>query len=193
MSRLQRWTVAVARALLLALFLQAGSIAAAGAEEPVPQPGQGESKPKPDLTPAKGFKLYEGDKGALTFSLHVYPLPESTGARRHVYGLQQEAGRTTTACLRVVGRPPMPAPSATCTRGTWPFWLKQDNRTIADEYFRGSYTSGIWAWGDVADRLHYKAMLGNNLSQLGVDAGQLDAGMNTYSGVLWWTTGDFGA
>jgi hypothetical protein len=83
-------------------------------------------------------------------------------------------------------------PTTRSTRGTWPAWLKQDNRTIADEYFRGSYTSGIWAEGDIAEGLHYKGMVGNNLSQLGVDAGQLDAGMNTYSGALWWTTGGFG-
>jgi hypothetical protein len=83
-------------------------------------------------------------------------------------------------------------PTTRSTRGTWPYWAKQDNRTIADEYFRGSYTSGVWADGDLRDDVHYKVMVGNNLSQLGVDAGQLDAGMNTYSGSLWWTTGGFG-
>jgi hypothetical protein len=37
-------------------------------------------------------------------------------------------------------------------------------------------------------------MLGNNLSQLGVDAGKLDSGLNAYSGALWWmpTTGEYG-
>lgn len=83
-------------------------------------------------------------------------------------------------------------PTTRSTRGTFPKWLKQDNRTVADEYFRGSYTTGIWAWGSVVpDRLHYHAMVGNNLSQLGVDGGQLDMGLETYSGALWWTTSNF--
>ncbi len=41
---------------------------------------------------------------------------------------------------------------------------------IADEFFRGSYTSGLWAWGKITDTLKYRVMIGNNLSQLGVDA-----------------------
>jgi hypothetical protein len=83
-------------------------------------------------------------------------------------------------------------PSTRSTRGTWPHWLKQDNRTITDEYFRGSYTSGAWANGSINEHFHYHGMIGNNLSQLGVDAVQMDAGMNTYSGSLWWTGGGFG-
>ena len=83
-------------------------------------------------------------------------------------------------------------PATRSVRGQWPFWLKQDNRTIADEFFRASYTSGFWASGDITGGLHYKAMLGNNLSQLGVDAGQLDDGFDTFSGALWWTGGGFG-
>ncbi|WP_427872370.1 hypothetical protein [Flavobacterium sp. MMS24-S5] len=35
-------------------------------------------------------------------------------------------------------------------------------------------------------------MLGNNLSQLGVDAGQLDNKLDTWSGAIWWTTHNFG-
>jgi len=63
---------------------------------------------------------------------------------------------------------------------------------MADEFFRASYTTGFWASGDITGGLHYKAMLGNNLSQLGVDAGQLDDGFDTFSGALWWTGGGFG-
>jgi hypothetical protein len=85
-------------------------------------------------------------------------------------------------------------PSTRSTNYTFPNWLRVDNRTIADEYFRGSYTSGIWAWGRLTDELKYRVMVGNNLSQLGVDAGQLDANFNTVSGALWWmpTTGEYG-
>jgi hypothetical protein len=85
-------------------------------------------------------------------------------------------------------------PGARSTEGSFPFWLTNDNRYIADEFFRPSYTTGIWVKGTVVDGLTYTAMLGNNLSQLGVDAGQLDEHLNTVSGSLVWrpTTGEFG-
>ncbi len=85
-------------------------------------------------------------------------------------------------------------PSTRSTNNTFPNWLKNDHRTIADEFFRGSYTSGIWAEGAFLSTMGYRAMLGNNLSQLGVNAAQLDDEFNTISGALWWmpTTGEYG-
>ena len=85
-------------------------------------------------------------------------------------------------------------PGVRATEGNFPFWLTADNRLMADEFFRPSYTMGIWAKGKVVDRLSYRLMLGNNLSQLGVDAGQLDDKLNTLSTALIWlpTTGEFG-
>jgi hypothetical protein len=73
-------------------------------------------------------------------------------------------------------------------------WLTVDARQMADEFFRPSYTMGVWARGTVFDRLTYRVMLGNNLSQLGVDASQLDNKLNTTSAALIWlpTTGEFG-
>jgi hypothetical protein len=77
--------------------------------------------------------------------------------------------------------------------GQWPLWLRNDARPMAEEFFRGSFTTGIWAQGElVKNRLYYKAMLGNNLSQLGVNANQLDNGFDTFSGAVWWTTGNYG-
>ena len=85
-------------------------------------------------------------------------------------------------------------PGVRSTEGNWPNWLGVDNRLIADEFFRPSYTTGVWILGNIVDRLSYTAMLGNNLSQLGVDAGQLDIGLNTVSVAVTWlpTTGEFG-
>ena len=85
-------------------------------------------------------------------------------------------------------------PSTRTTNRTFPMWLRNDNRTIADEYFRGSYTSGIWAQGFVAPGLQYRVMAANNLSTLGVDAGQLSPGIHTFSGALTWmpTTHEYG-
>ena len=85
-------------------------------------------------------------------------------------------------------------PSTRTTNRTFPYWLRNDNRPIADEFFRGSYTQGIWAEGKIADGLEYRVMVANNLSALGVQARQLDAKPNTYSAALTWTptTGEFG-
>lgn len=85
-------------------------------------------------------------------------------------------------------------PSTRSTNRTFPIWLRNDNRPIADEFFRGSYTQGIWADGKLARGLEYRVMIANNLSALGVNAGQLDAKINTYSAALTWmpTTGEFG-
>ncbi|MBS3742778.1 MAG: hypothetical protein KGY48_00350 [Wenzhouxiangellaceae bacterium] len=84
-------------------------------------------------------------------------------------------------------------PGTRTLRGTFPYWNKVDHRTIADEFFRPSYTSGIWASGALENNLNYRVMVGNNLSQVGVSADQLDDGLNTWSGALWWTPqGDYG-
>jgi hypothetical protein len=85
-------------------------------------------------------------------------------------------------------------PGVRSVEGQWPGWLETDNRLIADEYFRPSYTSGLFARGQLSKSLTYNVMWGDNLSQLGVDAGQLGNDMKTFSGALVWmpTTGEFG-
>ena len=85
-------------------------------------------------------------------------------------------------------------PTVRSNEGSWPYFLGVDHRTIADEFFRGSYTTGLIASGEPLLGLRYILMVGNNLSQLGVDAGQLDGNFDTVSGALWWmpTTGEFG-
>ena len=85
-------------------------------------------------------------------------------------------------------------PGTRSTEGSFPHWLTNDNRSVADEFFRPSYTTGLFAKGTIIDGLTYNAMLGNNLSQLGVDAGQLDDEFNTFSAAVAWypTTGEYG-
>ena len=77
-------------------------------------------------------------------------------------------------------------PGVRSTEGNFPFWLSVDNRLMADEFFRPSYTSGIWARGQITDTLRYQAMLGNNMSTLGVSAAQLDNHLNTTATALIW-------
>ena len=85
-------------------------------------------------------------------------------------------------------------PGTRSMTGTFPYWLKVDHRTMADDFFRPSYTTGIWSAGKLGDNFRYKAMLGNNLSQLGVNASRLGEDLDTFSARLDWlpTTGEFG-
>jgi hypothetical protein len=85
-------------------------------------------------------------------------------------------------------------PSVRSTEGQFPYWLGVDDRLTADEFFRGSYTSGFWVKGELTTKFKYMAMIGNNLSTLGVSAAQLDNGLNTTALMLQWlpTTGEFG-
>jgi len=80
-------------------------------------------------------------------------------------------------------------PSVRSTEGQFPYWLGVDDRLTADEFFRGSYTTGFWLKGAVVDGLNYNAMIATNLSVLGVSASQLDNGLNTKSiGINWLPT-----
>jgi DUF3011 family protein len=85
-------------------------------------------------------------------------------------------------------------PSVRSTEGQFPYWLGVDDRLIADEFFRGSYTSGFWVKGELATKFKYMAMIANNLSTLGVSAAQIDNILNTTSFMVQWlpTTGEFG-
>ena len=85
-------------------------------------------------------------------------------------------------------------PTVRSTEGQFPYWLGVDGRLIADEFFRGSYTNGVWVKGDLFQKLKYNAMFATNLSILGVSASQIDNKMDTQSFALTWlpTTGEFG-
>jgi len=88
----------------------------------------------------------------------------------------------------------MPLPTTRTTNYTFPNWLRNDNRIMADEFFRGSYSTGIDAQGEILKGLRYRVAIANNLAQLGVSSQELDAKFNTVSGAVWWmpTTGEFG-
>jgi hypothetical protein len=85
-------------------------------------------------------------------------------------------------------------PSVRSTEGQFPYWLGIDDRLTADEFFRGSYTTGFWLKGEVSTKVKYMAMIANNLSTLGVSASQLDNTLDTTSLMLQWlpSTGEFG-
>src|SRR5215831_765345 len=77
-------------------------------------------------------------------------------------------------------------------QGAFPFYSSTD-RTMGEESLRGGFTNGMWATGEALPRLHWKIMVGNNLSSLGIQASKLTRDLST-SATLWWmpTTGEFG-
>jgi hypothetical protein len=83
-------------------------------------------------------------------------------------------------------------PGTRSLNGSHPFWLAPD-RVMADEYFRPGFTGGVFINGRLPKRLNYAAMLGNNISQLGVSSSELTRDLATAASI-WWlpTTGEFG-
>ncbi|HSO93374.1 MAG TPA: DUF3011 domain-containing protein [Candidatus Dormibacteraeota bacterium] len=83
-------------------------------------------------------------------------------------------------------------PGTRSLQGSHPYWLGSD-RVMADEFFRPFFTNGVWASGEPTPGFWYTAMVGNNLSALGVKASQLDRKL-TESASVWWmpTTKEFG-
>jgi hypothetical protein len=76
--------------------------------------------------------------------------------------------------------------------GSHPFWLAND-RVMADEFFRPSFSGGAWVNGELVPGFWYHVAVINNLSQLGITANQLDRGLGT-GATVWWmpTTHEFG-
>jgi hypothetical protein len=126
------------------------------------------------------------------YYLYVWSSNPSQGDPAQVVG----AGNLSYSFNRylTVGAGITSLPAVRSTEGQFPYWLGIDDRLIADEFFRGSYTTGLWVKGELSTKLKYMAMIANNLSTLGVSASQLDNKLNTTSFMLQWlpTTGEFG-
>lgn len=77
-------------------------------------------------------------------------------------------------------------------QGSHPYWLGSD-RVMADEYFRTGFTSTIWASGEPIKNLHYFVTVGQNLSELGIAAGQFNRSLGYGASIHWLpTTNEFG-
>jgi hypothetical protein len=83
-------------------------------------------------------------------------------------------------------------PGTISLQGNHPYWESYD-RVMADEFFRPYFSQGLFAAGEILPRLHYKAMFGNNLSNLDVPAVKLDRSLSAGGALVWLpTTGEFG-
>jgi Protein of unknown function (DUF3011) len=128
----------------------------------------------------------------MRYYLYVWSSNPSQGDPAQVVG----AGNLTWGFNRFVnvGVGITSLPTVRSTEGQFPYWLGVDDRLIADEFFRGSYTSGVWLKGEFHTKVKYQAMFANNLSTLGVSASQIDNRLDTQSYAVTWmpTTGEFG-
>jgi hypothetical protein len=101
--------------------------------------------------------------------------------------LQFRAANALTVGVGIV-----PSLTARSLQGSWPYWAGSD-RQMSEEFFRGGFSSGIFATGEALPRLFYNVSITNNISQLGVTQGN-DTRDMMYSGSLRWqpTNGEFG-
>jgi len=77
-------------------------------------------------------------------------------------------------------------------QGPFPFFASTD-RTMAEDAIRGGFTNGVYASGEIIPKLRYLAVLGNNLSILGVKASNLTRHLSKSISLTWFpTTGEFG-
>ena len=74
---------------------------------------------------------------------------------------------------------------------TFPFFTATD-RTLADNFFRPSFTQGVWANGELGKGVNYLAFVGNGLNTLNISATKIDTSL-LVSGSVWWEPlGDYG-
>jgi len=150
--------------------------------------------PRQDMQLQKFFAPFSGwyITPKFRYYLYVWSANTSQGQPAQVVGggnISYSFNRQVT-----VGAGITSLPSTRSTEGQFPYWLGVDDRLIADEFFRGSYTTGVWLKGELSTTVKYMAMVANNLSTLGVSAAQLDNKFDTQSYMIQWlpTTGEFG-
>ncbi|QQS50521.1 MAG: hypothetical protein IPM71_13165 [Bacteroidota bacterium] len=122
----------------------------------------------------------------LTYQIAVWTV--STTQQTLVYGtftyrfnkyIALGAGMTPNVCIRSV-------------QGNFPFFSATD-RTMAEDGLRGGFTNGVFVTGEALPGLRYTAVLGNNLSILGVKAANLKRHFSKSISINWMpTTHEFG-
>jgi hypothetical protein len=71
-------------------------------------------------------------------------------------------------------------------------FLEGVERSMADNFFRPSFTQGVWAEGQLFDHLYYEVYVGNSLNTLNVSTTEIDRNM-VYAASTWWEPlGDYG-
>jgi len=83
-------------------------------------------------------------------------------------------------------------PGTMSLQGSHAYWESYD-RVMADEFFRPSFSQGVFAQGNLTRTLQYRWMVGNNNSNLDIPAVKLDRDLSLGFALTWLpTTGEFG-
>src|SRR5215218_7601329 len=94
------------------------------------------------------------------YNISLWSLP--TTQQSLLFGnLQYRFGQALTLGVGIA-----PNLTARSLQGSWPFWQSSD-RQMAEEFFRGGFSSGLFATGQPVKRIYYTASLNTNISQLG--------------------------
>ena len=120
------------------------------------------------------------------YTITVWSLP--TTEQTLVFGLL----RYVTGRYLTFGAGIGPSLTARSMQGSWPFWAGSD-RQMAEEFYRGGFSSAFFVTGSPRDRLFYTASINRSLSQLGITAAN-DNRSYAYSASVYAmpTTGEFG-
>jgi hypothetical protein len=146
-------------------------------------------KARNDLNWHRSFVWLSGFMGVpqLRYTVSIWSLP--TTQQTLVFGsLMYTVDKPLTVGVGI-------GPNLSCrsTQGSWPYWAGTD-RQMAEDFFRGGFSSGVFVMGEPVSRLFYRASVNTNLSQLGTTAANDTRDMSySVSGAWMPTTGEFGA
>ncbi len=76
------------------------------------------------------------------------------------------------------------APGSRTLTGPFPYFV-QPERSMADQFFRPSFTQGAWILGQPWKGLNYQLFVGDGLNTLTVPTSKIDPHL-LYSGSVWW-------
>ena len=83
------------------------------------------------------------------------------------------------------------APGSRTLGGTFPYFATID-RSMADNFFRPSFTQGIWIDGQPTKSLYYMVFVGDGLNTLAVPLSKTKTGLVTSATVDWQPLGQYG-
>jgi hypothetical protein len=82
------------------------------------------------------------------------------------------------------------APGSRTLAGTFPYFATID-RSMADNFFRPSFTQGVWIDGEPG-KFYYMVFVGNGLNTLSIPLSKIDTGLVTSGTVAWEPLGQYG-
>jgi len=141
-----------------------------------------------DVFPHRVMIFFKGWLGTPKFLYNIFIWTVNTTDQKNIFGsFGYQFSRKFSLYAGING-----LPGTRSVQGSHPYWLGHD-RVMADEFFRPYFGNGVWAQGELTPGFWYNAMVGNNMSALGVKATQLDRKFSEGASVWWMpTTHEFG-